>query len=107
MVSIFQKFKISNLGAILSIIVSLVTIIGFGISIINFVILNNLSPVLSHLEKLDMKVQAVETTNSDDVSQTQLKESYDRLNLRIDDLITRVNSVANRVGAIQDALIRR
>lgn len=85
----------------------LLTVVGVVVTLLNLWLVNSISPVVSHLDKLDLKVQAVELSNNDDVSQTQLKESYDRLNLRIDDLITMVNSVANRVGAIQDALIRR
>ena len=85
----------------------LITISGLVITLANFWLISSIQPVKASIDKVEARVAVVETSNSDDVSQSQLSDAYTRLNLRIDDLITRVNAIDNRLGAIQDALIKR
>ncbi len=104
MVGVFQKFKLSNMGAIMSLVVSVATVIGLCVSLLNFVILNQLSPVATGLEKLDLRVQAVEITNTDDISTTDFRNEMTILRgemaTRDGDIIHRLDLISGRLDKI-------
>ena len=98
--SVLQKFKLSGSSAILSFVVSIATVVGLGISILNFLILNNLSPVVSSLEKVDMRVQAIEKGVPFYATKDELKDYFAQSKQRDEDIIHRLDIISGRLDKI-------
>ena len=97
MATIFQKFKISSLGTFLSLVISLATVISLAISVLNYYVLNNISPVISSLEKIDIRVMAIEKEIPAHATKSDLTEYFSTLKQRDDDIIHRLDLISNRL----------
>lgn len=80
---------------------------GVGVTLLNLVILNSLSPVLTHLQKLDTQVEAIDKTSQTMIDTLATKEQVGTLSSettqRDNDIIHRLDIISSRL----DGLINR
>lgn len=74
-------------------ILTAIAVVGVGVSCLNFLILNSLSPIAAHQQLTDARVLAVEdrqdrqgTTIQQLATKSDMQSGFSAINLRIDDL---------------------
>lgn len=102
-------FKNINFQKILNLIIAISVVAATCLSAFNALTLNNIQPLISHQGITDLQVEACEKKIETEIAD---RKAADDLILRtivekFSDQTTRLNAIASRLGAVQDALIRK